>query len=165
MLIIFCFSLLTQLSAQNQFIGPEVTAEQKQEILYNHVIAYNLAGIRFAKSQGVAPQQYGEYIGDLFKPFWNPAEGFPAFANGMLYILTGLHPDNEIQIIRQNDKMLEFKLKNVDSAFKQGPVYNITFEEFLACSYGTISILAEHMSVEFSHKMKEGWYVVKLVTQ
>lgn len=159
------FLFITQLSAQEKFTVPELTSEQKQEILYSHVIAYDVAGIRFAKSQGVSPQKYGEYIGDLFKPFWNPEEGFPAFANGMLFILTGMHPDNEMQIVQQSEKMLEFKLKNVDSAFKMGPVYNITYEEFLACSYGTISVLAEYMNVEFSHKMNDGWYVVKLVAK
>ena len=155
----------SQLYAQEKFAVPEVTPEQKQEILYNHLIAYDLAGIRFAKSQGVSPQEYGEYIGKLFKPYWNPAEGFPAFANGMLFILTGMYPENEIQIVRQSENMLEFKLKNVDLSFKKGPMYNITYDEFLACSYGTISVLAEYMNVEFSHKMMGEWYVMKLVSK
>lgn len=70
-----------------------------------------------------------------------------------------------MQIVKQSEKMLEFKLKNVDSAFKSGPMYNITYEEVLACSYGTLSVLAEYMNVEFSYKIADGWYVMKLVAK
>ena len=58
-------------SAQ-QFSVPEITSEQNKEILYNHVISYNATGIAFAKTKGTTPKEYGEYIGNIFKPFWNP---------------------------------------------------------------------------------------------
>lgn len=150
------------LSAQQPFTVPEISNEQKQEILYNHVIAYAATGIGFAKTKGASPEEFGKYIGTQFKPFWNPEHGFLAFANGMLFILGGMHPDNDLQIIEQNEKMIRFRLKNVDFFFKSGNAFGISYNEFLACSKGIISTLSEHMNVNFSHKTDGIWYEVML---
>ncbi|MCJ7820478.1 MAG: hypothetical protein MUP53_04685, partial [Bacteroidales bacterium] len=92
---------------------------------------------------------------------WNPADGFVAFANGMIFILAGMYPDNEMQIVAQNEKMVEFKLKNVDISFKNGPMFGVTYEEMLECSKGIIGTLANHMNVSFSQKVvDEIWYEV-----
>jgi hypothetical protein len=161
-LLVICFFTMNLLGAQQQFSVPEVTSEQKQEILYNHVMGYALTGIGFAKSKGATPEEFGKYIGTQFKPFWNPNDGFPAFANGMLFILTGMHPANEIQIVEQSKNMVRFKLKNVDFMFKNGPAYGVTYKEFLDCSEGIISTLAQYMNVAFTHKVIDDWYEVSL---
>jgi hypothetical protein len=80
-----------------------------------------------------------------------------------MFILAGMHPDNDMQIVEQSDNMVRFKMKNVDSAFKMGSAYGISYEEFLECSEGLISVLAEHMNTTFSHKVTdEIWYEVTL---
>ena len=151
------------LNAQEKFTVPGLTSEQKQEVLYNHVMSYAVTGISFAKTQDVAPEKYGRYVGNLFKPYWNPEDGFPAFANGMMYLLKGIHPDNEMQIVEQNEKMVKFKLKNVDLLFQEGPYLGISYEEMLAFSYGVISELADYMNVNFSHSVTEDmWYEVTI---
>jgi hypothetical protein len=163
-IVIFSFLFsITVLNAQQQFSVPQITPEQKHEILYNHVIAYAVTGIGFAKTKGATPEEFGKYIGTHFKPFWNPNDGFPAFTNGMLLIMGGMHPDHELQIIEQSEKMILFKLKNVDYSFQNGPVFGITYNEFLACSNEIISTLAEHMNVSFTSKTENGWYMVELV--
>ena len=151
------------LIAQGNFVVPEVTPEQKQEVLYNHVIAYSTTGISFAKSQGVTPAEYGKFIGKNFLPFWNPEGGLNVFANGMMFILAGMHPDNGLQIVKQSDKMIVFQLKNVDMPFRQGPQYGVTLKEFLDFSSSLISVLANHMNVSFSDEMtSDGWYKVTM---
>jgi hypothetical protein len=142
LILVSVFILIANFISAQQFSVPEVTPEQNKEILYNHVIAYCASGITFAKTKGTTPKEYGKYIGEQFKPFWSPADGFPAFANGMMFILAGMHPDNEMQIVGQSDKMIRFKMKNVDLAFKMGTAYGITYKEFLECSEGIISTLA-----------------------
>lgn len=149
----------------SQFSVPELTTEQKHEVLYNHVISYAATGISFAKTKGVTAEEYGKYVGKQFTSFWNPADGFPAFANGMIFILAGIHPNNELQITAQSENMVRFKLKNVDAMFKQGPVFGSTYDEFMDCSYGIISVLAKQMNTTFSHNMtKDGWYEVTLIS-
>ncbi len=68
-LLISSFLIIIQLCAQEKFIVPEVSPEQKQEILYSHVIAYEVAGIRFAKSQGVLPRNMANTLKTCLSPF------------------------------------------------------------------------------------------------
>lgn len=162
-LVVLCLFTFSILNAQQTFSVPEVTPEQETEILYNHVIAYFATGITFAKTQGVSAEDYGKYIAEQFKPFWDSSQGFPAFANTAMFILKGMHPANEMQIIKQSDKMLQFKMKNVDAMFQMGPAYGITYAQFLECSKGTLETLATFMDTSFEQKTTDdGWYVVTL---
>lgn len=149
--------------AQEKFLVPQLTDEQKSEVLYNHVIAYAATGVGFAKTQGVSAEEYGQFIGNQFKSYWDPAAGFPAFTKQIMYILAGMHPDNQMEIVEQGPTNITFRMKNVDLAFKNGPMLGVTSDEFLACGHGIIATLAEYMNTNFSDEMTEdGWYVVKL---
>lgn len=151
------------LIAQDKLEVPELSPEQKQEVLYNHVMSYAVSGISFAKSKDVSPEKYGNYVGKLFTPFWNPADGFPAFANGMMYILAGIHPNNEMTIVEQGKENVKFKLKNVDLVFQGGPFLGVSYTEMLDFSFGVISVLAEHMNLKFSYKITDNvWYEVAI---
>jgi K+-transporting ATPase A subunit len=150
--------------AQDGFSVPKLTEEQKSEVLYQHVIAYAVTGISFAKSKGTSAEDYGKFIGEKFSAFWNPDDGFPMLVNRLMYILVGMHPDNQMKIVKQDDKSITFQLKNVDLAFKEGPMFDVTYQDFLDCSEGIISTLAKHMNATFSHKMTDdGWYVATFV--
>ena len=146
-LFVVCLSFLSFVNAQ-QFSVPEITPEQEREILYNNLIAYNALGVAFVKTKGTTPKEYGEYIGNQFKSFWNPDDGFPAFANGMMRILGGIHPNNEMQIVEQSEKMIRFKMKNVDLLFKYGTAFGITYEEFLEAV--KLGITAGHIRDNYS---------------
>jgi len=161
--ILLLFFSATTLFAQQPFSVPEVTNDQEKEILYNHMIAYAATGITFAKTKGVSPEEYGKYIAEQFKPFWNPDQGFPMFANTIMFILKGMHPANEMQILEQNESMVRFKMKNVDAMFQMGPAYGITYKEFLECSKGILETLADYMNSGFMQEMsKDGWYVATI---
>lgn len=154
---------MTALTAQEKFTVPQLTPQQKTEVLFNHVMAYSVTGISFAKTQGVAAENYGRFIGKKFTAFWNPDAGFPMLANQMMFILSGMYPNNQMQIVEQDQKSITFQLKNVDVAFQQGPMLDVTYHDFLDCSYGIISELAGFMDCSFSHKMTDGgWYVVNI---
>jgi hypothetical protein len=162
-LLVAFVMICSNLPAQDDFNVPVLTQEEKQQILYNHVIAYAASGISFAVTKEVSAEEYGRYVGKLFTPFWNPEDGFPAFAGGLMYILAGMHPNNEMTIISQDENSVTFKLKNVTIAFSEGPFLGVTAREFLDCSYGMIDELAKHMNVEFQHKITDdGWYVVSM---
>lgn len=150
-----------QISAQERFTVPQLTTDQEKEVLFNHVMAYSVTGISFAKTQGVSAEDYGRFIGKKFTAFWNPDDGFAMLVNQMMFILAGMYPDNQIEILEQDENSIKFRLKNVDLAFQQGPMFDVKYQDFLNCSYGIISELADFMGCGFSHKMTgEGWYVV-----
>ena len=148
-------SLLAQ-----DLVVPRLTQEQKEDVLYQHVMAYAITGISFAKSEGNTPEEYGRFIGKSFSSLWDPSAGYDMFAGQLMYILAGLHPDNQMEIVEQDGKMIRFRMKNVDLFFQNGPVFDVTYQEFLDCSYGIISELAGYMGVDFSHRMEGEWYEV-----
>ncbi len=86
------------------------------------------------------------------------------FANGIVFILSGIHPENNMQIIEQSGQIIIFKLKNVDFPFQNGPLYGgVTYEDYLEFSEGTLSTLANHMNLSFSYEITpENWYKVTL---
>ncbi|MCY1718948.1 hypothetical protein OU798_01255 [Prolixibacteraceae bacterium Z1-6] len=155
--------LFGALCAQQSFTVPEVTPDQEKEILYNHVVAYFAAGLTFAKTQDVSVEEYGKYIGEQFKVFWDPEAGFAFFVNQIMFILKGVNPYSEMKIVEQNDKMIRFQMANLGLIFKQGPMYGITYDEFITCSGALISTIAEHMNVSFKQKVdNDGLYIVTL---
>lgn len=161
--VFFLVFLTYNVQSQEKFEVPQLSDDQKTEVLYSHMVAYAVTGISFAKSQGVNTEDYGKFIGQKFVAFWNPEDGFGMLVNRMMFILAGLHPDNQMQIIDQDDSSISFKLKNVDLSFKNGPMFDVSYQDFLDCSYGIISVVAKHMKSTFSHEMTEdGWYVVHL---
>lgn len=162
--IAICLFVFQLNSAQDIISVPELNAQQKQEVLYSHVIAYAVSGISYAKTKESSPEEYGRYIGKMFIPFWDPAGGFPVFANRIMYILAGMHPDNEMKIEEQGANSIRFRMKNVDSSFQDGPMLGITYEEFLGFSLGIIDEIADFMHVDFSHKVVDKlWYEMTLV--
>jgi len=162
-LMILLLAAVNLLRAQEKFEVPELTQEQKSEVLYSHVVTYAVSGISFAKFQGVSPGEYGKFIGKKFSDYWNPEDGFPVLVNRMMYILAGLHPDNQMQILTQNEKSVTFKLKNVDLLFQKGPMFDVSFQDFLDCSLGIIEVVAKHMNSKFSQEMTaDGWYIATL---
>ena len=137
--LIITIVLSGYLTAQEKFSVPQVTTDQKIEVLYNHVIAYAVTGISFAKSKGVSPENYGKFIGKEFCTMWDQSAGFPLLVNQLMFILAGMHPDNQMQIVKQDEKSITFRLKNVDLPFKNGPMFDVTYQDFLDCSKGIIS--------------------------
>jgi hypothetical protein len=151
--------------SQEMVMVPELTPEQAGEVMYQHVIAYALTGVDFAKSQGVSPKAYGQYVGEQFKMFWNPDDDIWVFANRMMYILTGLHPANELELLEESPGMVRFRLKNVDLPFREGPAFGVTYKEYLDFSEGIIATLAGYLGLDFSHKMNGEWYEVTVTRQ
>lgn len=164
--IALCMFTCSTSIAQDKFSVPELTQEQVQQVLYNHVVAYASSGISYAKSMGKTPESYGRYVGNLFTPFWDPAAGLPGFANQIMFILAGIHPDNEMKIVGQDENSIRVRMKNVDMAFKQGPMLGVTYDEYLEFSYGVLVVLADFMKLDFSHALvDDGWYEVFIVSK
>jgi hypothetical protein len=148
--------------AQDKFSVPELTQDQVQEVLYAHVFSYAVSGISYAKSMGSTPKAYGNYVGKLFTPFWDPSAGLPGFANQMMFILAGIHPDNEMEIMAQDENSISFRLKNVDLSFKQGPMFGVSYDDFLEFSNELLVVIADFMSLDFNPSFVDGWYEVSL---
>lgn len=164
-LFVTCLFLFNLSYAQDKLSVPELTEQQKQEVLYNHVISYAASGVSYAKSLGKSPEEYGRYVGSLFTPFWDPAAGLQGFAGQIMFIMAGIHPANEMNIVAQDEKSIKVRLKNVDMPFKQGPMLGVSYEEFLEFSNGLLIVLADFMKLDFSQRMVDGWYEFSIVSK
>ena len=164
--IALCIFTCSLTIAQDKLSVPELTQKQSQEVLYNHVIAYAVFGISYAKNLGKTPESYGRYVGNLFTPFWDPTAGLPGFANQIMFILVGIHPDNEMKIVAQDENSIRIQMKNVDKPFKQGPMLGVTYDEYLEFSCGVLVALADFMNLDFNHTINDkGWYEVFIVSK
>jgi hypothetical protein len=105
-------------------------------------------------------------VGKLFIPFWDPSGGLALFGNQIMFLLAGMHPDNGMEIVKQSPTNLTFRMKNVDLSFKNGPVYGVSYEQFLEFSFGTLNELAKFMKLEFNHAVVDiDWYEITLVSK
>ncbi len=163
---VICITGLTTSFGQDKFSVPELSQEQVQQVLYNHVAAYATSGISYAKSMGKTPESYGRYVGDLFTPFWDPTAGLPGFANQIMFILAGIHYTGEMKIVEQDEHSIRIRMTNVDMPFKQGPMLGVTYEEYLEFSYGVLVVLADFMKLDFSHAVvDDGWYEISIASK
>ena len=161
-LVAICLFTFSISSAQDKFSVPELTQDQVQEVLYSHVISYAVSGISYAKSMGSTPKAYGNYVGKLFTPWWDPGAGLPGFANQLMFLLAGIHSDNEMEIMEQDENSIRFRMKNVDLAFKQGPMFGVSYDDFLEFSSELLVVLADFLSLDFKDSFVDGWYEVSL---
>jgi hypothetical protein len=116
-----------------QFAIPERTNLQKHSRTVG--LSHNgfVTGIAFAKKSGVKVQDYSNTIGDMFKTGWNKEAGFAGFAGGTIFnwesIRTEQDPPMEIVEQSENHVVLKWKI-NYKPLFANGPLYNVTLEEY-----------------------------------
>lgn len=133
----------------------ELSNNEIQEVLYVHAMAYYVNGINFARSHGISPEEYGTFLGNQFLPYWDKDIEFISFTNKMIHILKGVHYHNEIQIVSNGDQKVYILIDNVDALFKNGDFYDVSYAEFLLCSYGLFNKITDHVGVDFSQKITE----------
>ncbi|WP_340114051.1 hypothetical protein [Maribellus mangrovi] len=115
------------------FQVPERTVEQKFNRNLYMVYVMAAVGINQAKESGMTVEEYGEKIGDLFKLSWNKEQGFTGLVNGILFNLESsrLAQDPPIEIVEQNENKMVFDWKpSYKELFSDGPLYDISYEEF-----------------------------------
>ena len=111
-------------------------------------------------TQGVTAEDYGKFIGKKFTAYWNPDDGFSKLVNQLMFILAGMHPNNEMQIVDQNAKSITFKLKNVDLSFRDGPMFDVSYQDFLDCSLGIIDRITSY-NVCYTKLLRAFWWTLR----
>ena len=67
--------------------------------------------------------------------------------------------NGNLEILEQSDSEVRVRLKNVDLSFKAGPMFGVSYEEFLECSEGLIDELAGTMGIKFKQEVEGDWYI------
>jgi len=149
--------------AQPKFSVPEIPDSTRYQRMVGQTNIMLLAGINHAKELGKTVEETSIYLGDLFKTTWNQENGFEGFANGSLYNFCCFNPYGEIEILEQSENHLVFEATNFCGWLKkQGPVFNVTYDEYLTCLRIVHEIIAEYMNSTASIEQNEKGIVVTI---
>lgn len=163
-IILLCFSII-ECNAQ-EFVIPERTPAQKHQRAV--VLAHGglIASITLSKQSGVTPYDYGRATGDIHKTGWDKEAGFKGFAIGTIANWENLRREQDppIEITEQNDNSVVFKVKmNFSGLFAQGPVYNVTREEYCEFFSGLHESIAAHLAASYKQEaLPEGWVQITI---
>jgi len=125
---------MSSIFAQEKYIVPELSSNQKHVRVLSETYAQMAAGITFAKEQGVEPYDYGIFVGSIFAAYWSPEIGFEDFVNSLIRTWESLRTKQgaglNITEASENTVLMEFP-KNEIAKFlgKENPI--ATIEEFV----------------------------------
>ena len=166
-LILIVFLFVVQLNGQKLFTIPEKTLEQK----HTKMIKFNwiniVTAIRFAKTQGLSPYEYGQFVGSLFARGRDKDSGFMGYAQGFLRNWEYHRPDSEPAIIIEfeSDNMLVFMVSSsimVKPFGDDGLMCGVSIEEMLDMMNGSHSQISKKLGCSSKMALKDEWIVITI---
>ncbi|MBC8403372.1 MAG: hypothetical protein H8E14_17945 [Candidatus Marinimicrobia bacterium] len=165
-LIIIVLSFAVQLNGQELFTVPVKTLEQKHNrMLYMNWINI-VPAIKFAKTQGVSPYEYGQFVGSLYgrkrKDY-----SFKGYAQSFLRNWEYHRPDSEPAIVieLESDSMLVFKVPSsilVKYGFDEDGLIGVSIDEMLDMMNGSHSQISKKMGCSSKMELKDEWIIITI---
>jgi hypothetical protein len=149
---------------QEKFSVPEIPVTAKhQQVVFQF---YSIFGgsVQFAKTQGVSPYEFGQYLGELFAPTWNEEAGFEGFVNGSIYIWESFNTveDGSVSVDESDDGSVVVKVPiQSRKRYLTGEPSFMSFEDLHLCMQGLMEPIAEHLGVTFSQEVAEDAVIYK----
>ena len=160
--ICICLLLAGSLFAQEKFVVPERSPQQKHVRTTYMMWSWYSAGINFAKAQGVSAYDFGKYVGSVFAQTWNKEKGFDGFVSGMIYNWENMRFDSSPEIIVNeiDDGYVVVKTSAaiVKSYFPEGNPY-ASFEEGMDCMRGMLEQIGDYLGCTFSQEVTDEYIV------
>ena len=160
-------SIVSMINAQN-FLIPERTTVQKHNRAVYLTYANVIPGIAYAKSTGKTVEEYAAFVGDLFKTSWNKENGFSGLVNGTLFNFESFkrEQDPPMEILEQSDRKIVIKWKiNYKNRFNDGPVYNVTYDEFNQWFEIVNRKIVEYFDATYKQEVKEDDWLLIIITK
>ena len=149
-----------------EVIVPERTVAQKHQRTIVLAHAGLIASIALAKQSGISAYEYGKASGDIHKTGWNKEAGFKGFAKGTIANWENLRreQDSAIEITEQNENSIVFKMKmDFAGLFSQGPVYDVTRDEYYEFFKGIHESIAAHLAASYEQEaLPDDWVQVTI---
>lgn len=148
--------------AEQEFELPRLYMEQKWATAAGNLAAHMIAGIAFAKTKGVTPEEYGKFVGELHGQYWDAEEQNPVkfFTKGM-YINMNSFEDFQMEILGMSDSSVKARMnRKWEDAFKGFDKYGTTTDEFHNCLDKLWIAIAKNLGLEYDQKFEEEWIIV-----
>lgn len=161
--ITICLLFIGSVFAQEKFVVPERTPEQKHRRTTYMLWSWYSAGINFANSQGVSAYDYGKYVGTLFAKGWNKENGFDGFVNGMIFNYENMRFATTDEItIKENDDgsvVVTYPAVMIKSYFPEGNPY-ASYQEGIDCFRGVLENIGDYLGCTVSQEVTEDLIVI-----
>lgn len=160
--ISICLLFIGSVFAQEKFVVPERTPEQKHRRATLMFWSWYGAGINFAKSQGVSAYDYGKYVGTLYAIGWNKENGLDGFVNGMIFNWKNMKFDADGEIVvKENDDgsvVVTYPAIIIKSYFPEENPY-ASYKESIDCFRGTMEEIGDYLGCTFSQEVTDDFIV------
>jgi hypothetical protein len=146
-LIICCF-FAQSLFGQEKYQIPVRSSDQKHFRTLEQAWVIAAAGINFAKTHGVAPYEYGKYMGNLFASTWGEGNDFDGLIGGMIFNLENFRYVTDPPIIVKENQDGSVSISNHDKMihrfFPEGNPF-ASYGEFVDFMKGLYEPIANYM--------------------
>ena len=164
LIVVIATVLVTSLGAQQQAAQelPTYTTEQRWERASSQLTVILVAGIAYAKSIGQSPEEYGEFLGNLFAPGWGePGSGSVKIIRGVRrnYLMW---PEAEFEITESTELSVTARTNRPWAKYfgEDHTWYGVTLDEFDACLHVFNRQLAEYLGLQYQEQIKDGWLYI-----
>jgi hypothetical protein len=153
--------------SQEKFKVPNLTDAHKHHRLASQMCFVMIVGADYAKKQGDSMEAYAKHLGNLAKTSWKTEGGFDTFAKGTLYNWESLRHSTtpSMVIIKQSDDFIQFRTPSnlIKNWFKDGDLYEMSFEDVLNVLKIAHEIIADHLGVTYEQKIvDDNWIEVTI---
>jgi NDP-sugar pyrophosphorylase family protein len=157
-LFVTAIFLTTGPFAQEKFIVPEVTIEQKYQTMLYHIDLIVATSINYAKMQGLTATEYGTTVGEQFKYTWDRDAGFDGNVKGMLYNMACFMAEPDIEITTNTTEKVEFKTRLMGALIKENePVYGVTYKEYMDFWKAVINTIGDYLGAKSEISYDNEW--------
>ena len=150
--------------SMKEFELPKLYMEQKWARASMNLGAQMVAGIAFAKSQGITPEEYGKYVGELHGQYWDAGEQCP-----LKYFIIGMYKnmnsfeDFKMEIMEHSDSDIKAKMcRKWEENFSWTDKYGATMDEYNNCMEALWIAIAGNLGLDYSQQIEEEWIIVKV---
>jgi len=115
---------------------------------------YICTGIAYAKTLGKTTDDFAHFVGNAHS--WDEIKGKGiAPAAQILYGLIRLYENGKFEIVSESDTLITMRSNRpYRSYFKDGPMLDVSIDEFERCLWGHIAILADRVGLLFKYRIE-----------
>ena len=148
---LFCTKSYSQDTSYTKIELEETLLKDKHIFTTWRVDYYICTGIAYAKSMGQSVEDFAEFVGKHHSLTYPDDETLSGVAKSGHYVMTS-YPWGKYEIISESDSVIVAKSNRL---YKNGPMLDVTIEEFEKYFWGHVVIMASKINIDFKYEIRE----------
>ena len=169
-ILLFTYSILAQENIEQTKQKIELTQlniEQKLDRTVMNLSALMISGIAYAKSLGQTPEEFGQFIGEIFATGWKETKG-KGIAPFVENMYKNFQADKNCQweIINESETVVQIKMKRfADSTVKAYSKTGVTADEYDRCMGKLIQAITNYLGFYYNQGSQDDWIIFWISTE